>query len=56
MAKCELCAKGPVSGNNVPKSQHKTKRRIQPNIQSVDGVHMCTRCLRTLKRYALASA
>ena len=49
MAKCMLCTKGPAAGNNVPKSQHKTKRLIQPNIQSVGGIRMCTRCLRTIK-------
>ena len=56
MAKCMLCGKGPVTGNNVPKSQHKTKRQIQPNIQSVDGVRVCTRCIRTLKRGAVLLA
>ena len=50
MAKCTLCGKGPVAGRNVPKSQHKTSRMFQPNIQHVDGIAMCTRCLRTLKR------
>ncbi len=50
MAKCMLCDKGPVAGNNVPNSVHKTKRRIQPNIQMVNGIRMCTRCLRTIKR------
>lgn len=54
MAKCMLCAKGPVSGHNVPKSMHKTKRRIQPNIQKVSGIKMCTRCLRSIKRLAAA--
>jgi len=30
---------------------------FQPNIQSIDGVKMCTRCLRTLKRQVeIASA
>jgi len=56
MAKCMLCGKGPQTGNNVPKSQHKTKRLIQPNIQNVDGVAMCTRCLRTLKKGAVLVA
>lgn len=50
MAKCTLCGKGPVAGHNVPKSQHKTNRFFQPNIQKVDGIKMCTRCLRTLKK------
>ena len=49
MAKCMLCGKGPVAANNVPKSQHKTRRMVQPNIQPVNGIKMCTRCLRTLK-------
>ena len=51
MSKCTLCGKGPVAGRNVPKSQHKTARMFQPNIQTVDGIKMCTRCLRTLKRH-----
>ena len=56
MAKCELCGKGPVAGHNVPKSQHKTNRMLQPNVQRVDGIKMCTRCLRTLKRAAEIAA
>lgn len=31
--KCKLTGKGPMSGNNVPFSQKKTKRRFLPNIQ-----------------------
>jgi large subunit ribosomal protein L28 len=55
MAKCMLCGKGPVAGRNVPNSQHKTPRMLQPNIQSVDGMKMCTRCLRSIKREIKAS-
>jgi len=50
MAKCDLCGKTPVAGRNVPKSQHKTNRMFQPNVQRIDGMDICTRCLRTLKR------
>jgi ribosomal protein L28 len=56
MAKCMICAKGPVAGNNVPKSQHKTRRMIRPNIQKFQGIKMCTRCLRTLKHSLVIAA
>lgn len=49
MAKCMICGKGPIAGNNVPNSQHKTKRRIQPNIQKIAGIAACTRCMRSLR-------
>jgi large subunit ribosomal protein L28 len=52
MAKCEICGKGPRAGRNVPNSQHKTARTFKPNIQRVNGVDMCTRCLRTIKSIA----
>jgi large subunit ribosomal protein L28 len=54
MAKCTLCGKGPAAGNNVPKSQHKTRRMIKPNIQKIDGISVCTRCMRTLRRMTAA--
>ena len=55
MAKCEICGKSTIFGNNVPHSLHKTRRRWQPNIRKVtltEGgrrrkVAICTRCLRT---------
>ncbi len=55
MAKCEICGKGPKSGQNVSFSQRKTKRLFRPNIQRAtffeDGRKMrkyvCTRCLKT---------
>ncbi|HEX3671668.1 MAG TPA: 50S ribosomal protein L28 [Candidatus Cybelea sp.] len=56
MAKrCEICGKGPKSGNNVSHAMNKTKRRWLPNLQSVRiddrGVHrtarVCTGCLRS---------
>ena len=54
--KCENCGKIPQSGNNVSHSNIKTKRRFEPNLQSVrhqsaDGtvkkVTLCTRCSRS---------
>ncbi len=55
MAKCEVCGKKPLSGNNVSFSQRHTKRKWKPNIQKAtifkDGqltkVKVCSRCLRT---------
>lgn len=54
--KCENCGKTPQSGNNVSHSNIKTKRRFEPNLQTVrhqspDGsvrkVKLCTRCIRS---------
>jgi large subunit ribosomal protein L28 len=55
MAKCEICGKKPMSGNNRSFSERKTKRQFKPNIQRVsmqdDGrkvrMYVCTRCLKT---------
>jgi len=55
MAKCDVCGKKPLSGNNVSFSQRHTKRKWKPNIQKTtifkDGraqkVKICSRCLRT---------
>lgn len=54
---CEICSKGPSSGNNVSHSHLKTKRTWKPNIQRVKAivngevkrVNTCTRCLRSGK-------
>jgi ribosomal protein L28 len=53
MPKCEFTGRVPHSANNVPKSMHKTKRLVQPNIQKVGGVKMSTAFRRTLKKYGL---
>ncbi|MCI5123375.1 MAG: 50S ribosomal protein L28 [Candidatus Electrothrix sp.] len=54
--KCEICGKGPVTGNNVSHAHNKTKRRWLPNLQKVrtvtDGgqtarLLVCTRCIRS---------
>jgi len=58
MAKvCEICGKGPLTGNNVSHANNKTKRRFLPNLQTVrvdkDGqskkMRVCTGCVRTLR-------
>ena len=60
MAKCQVCGKGPMSGNNVSFSQRKTKRQFKANIQKAtfwEGgkkvrKNICTRCLKTTSKTA----
>ena len=58
MAKmCDICGKKPTSGNNVSHAHNITKRRFNPNLQSiralVDGtpkrLTVCTSCLKAGK-------
>ena len=57
MAKCSVCGKGVVFGQNVSHSNRKTNRTWKPNIRKVkavvDGTHktvaVCSRCLRSGK-------
>lgn len=68
MAKvCEICGKGPSTGNNVSHSVRRTKRRFLPNLvkkKVIDPMtnllakkKVCTSCLRTMnKKMAEASA
>jgi len=51
-----ICGKTPVGANNVPNSMHKTRRMVKPNIQKIEGVKVCTRCIRTLKQKGLLPA
>ena len=52
---CEICGKGPVTGNNISHAHNKTKRRWYPNLQTVrvdikgqtKKMKVCTRCLRS---------
>ena len=54
---CEFCGKKPQSGFNVSHAHNRTKRRFNPNLQSVRSlengqvrrVRICTRCLRSGK-------
>ena len=56
-AVCDICAKKPGFGNNRPWSRKITKRRFNPNLQSVraviDGatkrIRVCTRCIKSNK-------
>jgi large subunit ribosomal protein L28 len=58
--RCEVCGKGPVSGNNVSHSKVHTKRRFMPNLQTATvmkagkpvRMRVCTRCLRTAAKAA----
>ena len=54
--KCEICGKGPATGNNVSHAHNKTRRRWLPNLQRVrmatkggNSIHVrvCTRCIRS---------
>ena len=55
--RCELCNKGPQFGNNVSHANNKTRRRFNPNLQTVRAqvkgaarrVRVCTRCLKAGK-------
>jgi large subunit ribosomal protein L28 len=56
-AKCDVCGKGPGFGNNVSHSKRRTKRRWNPNIQTVRAasggskkkLNVCTSCLKAGK-------
>ncbi|MBX7253311.1 MAG: 50S ribosomal protein L28 [Candidatus Promineofilum sp.] len=58
MAKCEVCGKGPMSGQNVSFSQRKTKRLFRPNIQKTTVYengrrvrrYVCVRCMKTMAK------
>lgn len=58
MAKCQVCGKGPTTGNNVSHANNKTRRRWLPNIQkvrikinptTVRRAYVCTGCLKSGK-------
>ena len=42
--KCEICGKGPVTGNNVSHAHNKNKRRWLPNLQPVRVLHRSAQC------------
>lgn len=52
---CEICGKGPAFGHNVSHANNKTKKRWNPNLQSVKvmrngqskKMNVCTRCIRS---------
>lgn len=55
--RCEVCGKGPQFGNRVSHANNRTKRRFEPNLQSVRAllgatvrrIRVCTRCLKAGK-------
>ena len=57
MAKCCICGKGVVFGQNVSHSHRRTNRMWKPNVRKVRAVvngthttmHVCSRCLRSGK-------
>ena len=57
MAKCEICEKATVFGNNISHSERKTSRTFKPNIRrvkiddngTVRKAYVCTSCLRSDK-------
>ena len=52
---CEICGKKPVIGRNVSHAHNVTKRRFNPNLQSVRALDngrpkkmvVCTRCIKS---------
>lgn len=52
--RCDLCGKGPRTGNNVSHANNRTKRTFKPNVQRmramVNGaprrIRVCTSCLK----------
>ncbi|MEE2876309.1 MAG: 50S ribosomal protein L28 [Candidatus Neomarinimicrobiota bacterium] len=54
---CEICGKGPQTGNSVSHAHNKNRRRWNPNLQrvkakidgSVKRIRVCTTCLRSGK-------
>ncbi len=54
---CEICGKGPATGNNVSHAHNKSRRRWLPNLQRVrtmtesgrriSRINACTRCIRS---------
>ena len=55
--KCDVCGKGPLTGNQVSHANNKTKKRTLPNLQGVHAVvggrrvhvRVCPRCLKAGK-------
>ncbi len=55
---CEICHRGPIQANmgrhlNSGKWRHRgpeTARKVFLNIQKIEGIYMCTTCLRTLNK------
>ncbi|WP_433497651.1 50S ribosomal protein L28 [Sphaerimonospora sp. CA-214678] len=54
---CDVCAKKPLFGNNISHSHRRTRRRWNPNIQTVRAMvngtpkrmNVCTSCIKAGK-------
>ena len=54
---CEVCGKGPQFGNNISHAHNVTRRRWNPNLQTVKAVtngvgkrvRVCTSCIKAGK-------
>jgi len=54
---CDICSKGPQFGNNISHAHNVTRRRWNPNLQSVKAVvngvgkrvRVCTTCIKAGK-------
>jgi len=52
---CEICGKGPLTGNKVSHSNNRSKKKSMPNLQrqkvllkgQPKRIYVCTRCLRS---------
>lgn len=52
---CDICGKKPLVGNNVSHAHNLTKRRFNPNLQSVRALYegrvqkisACTNCIKS---------
>ncbi|PID40630.1 MAG: 50S ribosomal protein L28 [Proteobacteria bacterium] len=52
---CEICGKKPIVGSNISHAHNITKRRFNPNLQSVRAMHngrvkkmvVCTQCIKS---------
>jgi large subunit ribosomal protein L28 len=57
MAKCDVCSKDTVYGNNVSHSVRRTNRSWKPNVKKIrilengtpKSINVCSRCLRSNK-------
>jgi large subunit ribosomal protein L28 len=55
--RCDICGKGPLSGNRVSHAHNVTHRRFNPNLRRVRALlngarktlRVCTRCIRSGK-------
>jgi len=50
MARCSICKKRAKSGSNVSHAQNRTKRKFRPNLQKVNGIILCSKCIKTIKK------